>query len=113
MASRWGTFAIGLGLLLAPLAVGYATAGAILRDVSAGTLVCVAAVASLQWPRARVVHVLAALWLADSARRGSETRTAAVELSAAVLLLGLALLPRRRRLPPGELAAPELRPATR
>jgi hypothetical protein len=97
MAARWGTFAIGLGLLLAPLVLGYASAAAILRDVSVGTLVCVAALAALQWPRVRAVNVLGALWLLLAARRTSDARPAAVELGAAVLLVAASLLPRARR----------------
>jgi hypothetical protein len=100
MAARWGSFATGLGLLLAPLALGYASAGAILRDVSTGTLVCVAALAALQWPGARILLGLTALWLLHSGRRSGEPRAAAVELVAGALVLALALLPRRRRVPP-------------
>jgi hypothetical protein len=103
MAARWGTFAIGLGLLLAPLVAGYASAAAILQDVSVGTLVCVAALAALQWPRVRAVNLLAALYLAYSARRTADARAAGVDLAAAALLLGVSLLPRAR----GAVAGPE------
>ena len=97
MGSRWATFVIGLGLLLAPLAAGYASAAAILRDVSTATLVCVTALASMQWPRVRLLNVLTALWLFHSARRTADARAASVELAAGALLLAAALLPHRRR----------------
>ena len=103
--AAWGTFATGLGLLLAPLALGYSSAGAILRDVSAGMLVCVASLAALQWAGARIVLGVAALGLLHSGWRTGDIRTAAAELVAGVLVLALALLPRRRRVPP--LATPQ------
>jgi hypothetical protein len=109
MAARWGTFAIGLGLLLAPLALGYGSAAAIVRDVAAGTLVCVAALAALQWPRTRAVNALAALFLLRSARRALDHRTVAVELAAAALLVAVALLPRTRPRRASSLAPPPQR----
>jgi len=99
MGARWSPFAVGLGLLVAPLAAGYASAAAIVRDVAVATLVCVAALAALQWPRLRAVHALAALWLVLSARRTTDVRAAPVELAAAALLVVALLLPRRRRVP--------------
>ena len=96
MGVRWAMFAVGLGLLLAPLFAGYASAGAIVRDVSAGTLACVTALAAVQWPRVRALNVLAALWLVHAARRNADGRAASVELAAGALLLAAALLARRR-----------------
>jgi hypothetical protein len=97
MGARWGTFAIGLGLLLAPATVGYAAAAPILRDIAIGTLVCVTTLTALQWPRVRFVNTLAALWLLSLGRGASDGRTAAVEIAAGALLLAFALVPRRRR----------------
>jgi hypothetical protein len=96
MGVRWGTFVIGLGLLLAPLFLGYASAASILRDVSFGTLVCVTTLAALQWPRVRLVNALAAIWLFSLGRSAGDGRTSAVEITAGALLLALSLMPRRR-----------------
>jgi hypothetical protein len=66
-------------------------------------LVCVAALAALQWPRVRAVNVLGALWLVHAARRTADPRPVAVDLGAAVLLVAVSLLPRR----PSTLAGPQ------
>ncbi len=105
MGVRWSPFAVGLGLLVAPLAAGYASAAAIIRDVAVATLVCVTALAAVQWPRVRAVQVLAAAWLVLSAQRTLDARASTVELAAGALLLVAALLPRRRRVP--ALTAPQ------
>jgi hypothetical protein len=98
MPARWGSFAIGLGLMLAPLALGYERPGAVLHDVAMGLLVCVAALAALEWPRARFAMAAPAVWLV-AAGRGAEGAVAAAELTAGGLLLALALVPSGRRVP--------------
>lgn len=99
MTARWGSFAIGLGLVLAPLLLGYGSARAIVHDVAMGVLVCAATLAALEWPRARFALAAPALWLLATGR-GSPDRAAAVaELGAGVLLLALAFVPSARRVP--------------
>ncbi|WP_242346802.1 hypothetical protein [Anaeromyxobacter terrae] len=103
MYARWASFAVGLGLMLAPLVLGYGSVGPILHDVAMGLLVCIATLAAFEWPRARFALGAPALWLVLVARDGSDRVAAAAELSAAALLLVLALVPSARlvpRLPP-------------
>jgi hypothetical protein len=99
MPARWGSFAIGLGLMLAPLVLGYGSAGAILHDVAMGTLVCVATLAALEWPRARFALGAPALWLLATGRASADPVAAAAEMGAGGLLLVLALVPSGRRVP--------------
>lgn len=99
MPARWATFAVGLGLLLAPLVLGYGSAGAIVHDVAMGLLVSALALASLEWPRARFLMAGPALWLVHVGRGRDDARAAAAELAAGALLLALALVPSGRRLP--------------
>ena len=105
MPARWGSFAIGVALLLAPLALGYASAGAILHDVAAGLLVSIGALAALEWPRARFAMAAPALWLVQAGRGSRDVRAAAAELAAGALLLALALVPSGRRVPRGSSLA--------
>src|SRR6266542_2074141 len=58
MPARWGSFAIGLGLILAPLVLGYGSPGLVVHDVAMGLLVCVATLAAFEWPRARFALAL-------------------------------------------------------
>jgi hypothetical protein len=109
MYARWGSFAVGVALLLAPLVLGYGSAAAILHDVAMGSLVCVATLAALEWPRARFTLVVPGVWLAAFAPASAERAAVAVDLSAGTLLLALAAIPsarlaRRtlRRAPAGE-----------
>ena len=99
MSARWGSFAIGLALVLAPLVLGYRSAGAILHDVSIGLLVSVATLAALEWPRTRFAMALPALWLLRVGRGATDGRAAAAEITAGALLLALALVPSSRRVP--------------
>lgn len=99
MPARWGTFGIGLWLVLAPLLLGYRGAGAILHDVAVGLLVSVGALAALEWPRARFLMTAPALWLAQVGRGATDARAAAAELGAGALLLALSLVPSSRRVP--------------
>jgi hypothetical protein len=99
MPARWGSFAIGVALMLAPLVLGYDSAGAILQDVTTGLLVAVFALAAFEWPRARFATAAPALWLLQTGRRSEDARAAAAELGAGALLLALALVPSGRRVP--------------
>lgn len=99
MPARWGSFAIGLGLMLAPLLLGYDSPGAVVHDVAMGLLVCVATLAALEWPRARFAMAAPALWLVASGRSSGDAAAAGAELTAGGLLLALALVPSARRVP--------------
>lgn len=96
MYARWVSFAIGVGLMLAPLAVGYGAAAPILHDVAMGMLVCIATLAALEWPLARFVLGAPALWLLLAARGADERAVSIVEAVAGALLLVLALVPSPR-----------------
>lgn len=96
MFARWASFAVGLGLMLAPLVVGYAAAASILHDVAMGVLVCVATLAALERPPARFVLGAPALWLLVAARGAEERAVGVVELAAGALLLVLAVVPSAR-----------------
>lgn len=112
MPARWGSFAIGLGLMLAPLVLGYASPGAILHDVAAGLLVCVATLAALEWPRVRFALAAPSVWLLAAGRGATDPSARIAELTAGSLLLALALVPSPRRAagqvppldPPGDRA---------
>jgi hypothetical protein len=107
MPARWGSFGIGLALLLAPLFLGYRSAGAILQDVAMGLLVSVGTLAAFEWPRARFALALPALWLLRAGRGTEDRSAAAAELVAGTLLLALSLVPSGRRIPrPARLARP-------
>lgn len=99
MPARWASFAVGLGLLLAPLVLGYRSAGAVLHDVAVGLLVAIGAVAALEWPRARFLLAAPAAWLVHVGSGTRDPRAAAAELAAGALLLVLALVPSGRRAP--------------
>lgn len=99
MPARWGSFAIGLGLMLAPLLLGYGSAGAVVHDVAVGLLVCVATLAALEWPRARFAMAAPALWLLAAGRSAADGAAAAAEVTAGGVLLALALVPSARRVP--------------
>jgi hypothetical protein len=100
MRARWASFAVGLWLVLAPLALGHRTAAAVLHDVAVGLAVCLAALAALDWPPARFASLLPAAWLALGAPalglEGGAVR--ANHLAAAAALALLALVPSGRLL---------------
>jgi hypothetical protein len=96
MYARWGTFAVGLGLVFAPLVLGYRSVAPILHDVTMGSLVCIATLAALERPRARFALLAPALWLIGVAPSGSERAAALAELAAGALLLVLAAIPSAR-----------------
>ena len=96
MYARWGSFAIGVGLMLAPVVLGYGSVARILHDVAMGVLVCIATLAALEWPPARFVLAAPAIWLL-LAGRGSPDRAAGLaELASGVALLALAAVPSAR-----------------
>lgn len=96
MYARWGSFGVGLGLLLAPLVLGYASAATILHDVAMGTLVCIATLAALERPLARFVLAAPALWLVASGPVSSDAAAGVADLVAGALLLALAAVPGAR-----------------
>jgi len=115
MPARWGSFAIGMGLIVAPLLLGYRSPGLVLHDVAMGLLVCVAALAAFEWPRARFAMAIPALWLVAAGRGSGDAAAATAELGAGGLLLALALVPSARRAPrpAPPLAAPPPRAGAR
>jgi len=93
MVARWCSFGVGLSLVLAPLVLGYGSVAAILHDVAVGVLVCVATLAALEWPRARLALALPAVWLLFAGRTSIEATAAMVDVAAGALLLVLAAFP--------------------
>jgi hypothetical protein len=96
MVARWCSFGVGVGLLLAPLVVGYGSVAPILHDVAVGILVCVATLAALEWPRARVALAGPAVWLLFAGRTSPDAAAALVNVAAGALLLVLAAFPSAR-----------------
>jgi len=93
MYARWASFAVGLGLMLAPVVLGYGSVARILHDVAMGVLVCIATLAALERPVARFVLAAPAAWLLLAGRGAPDASAAVAELSAGVLLLVLAAIP--------------------
>jgi hypothetical protein len=106
MYARWGSFAVGLGLVLAPLVLGYGSVGPILLHVALGLLVCIATLAAFEWPAVRFALALPALWLVWSARTNGDRSAAVVELASGVLIALLSLFPSARLVPPVERETP-------
>ncbi len=96
MYARWVSFAIGIGLMLAPLVLGYGSVARILHDIAMGVLVCIATLAALEWPLARLVLAAPAVWLLLAGLGSPETAAALAELASGVLLLVLAAIPSAR-----------------
>ncbi len=96
MVARWASFAVGVALLLAPLVLGYGSVAPILHDVAMGSLVCIATLAALEWPRARFVLAGPGLWLIAVAPASSERAAAGADLVAGALLLVLSAIPSAR-----------------
>jgi hypothetical protein len=96
MLARWTSFAVGLGLLLAPLLLGYGAAAPILHDVAMGVLVCVATLAAIERPLARLVLAAPAVWLLVAGRGSADATVAVVDVAAGAILLVLAAVPGAR-----------------
>ncbi len=96
MYGRWATFAIGMGLVFAPLAVGYQEIGPILHDVAIGLVVCILALAALETPALRFLNALPAAWLIWTGRLSADPGAGLAEIIGGALLVGAALLPRAR-----------------
>jgi hypothetical protein len=97
MYARWASFGVGLWLMLAPLVLGYGAVAPVLQGVAIGTLVCVATLAALDWPRARFGVAGLALFIALDARTTSDPGAAAASLVSGVVLFALSLVPSARR----------------
>lgn len=97
-----------MGLVLAPLVLGYDQVGAVLHDIALGMLICIATLAALEWPAARFSLAAPALWLVWTGRTSSDHGAALVEVIAGSALAVLALFPSGRLLP---RAPPVRRPA--
>jgi hypothetical protein len=95
MRARWGSFALGLWLILAPLVLGYPTVTAVLHEIALGLLVCVATLAALEWPIARFAVTLPAIWLivAGHFLDPGSARVTANEVVSGTLAFILALIP--------------------
>lgn len=96
MYGRWGTFAVGMGLVLAPLAFGYSDIGAILHDVAIGLVICILTLAALETPALRFLNALPAAWLVWTGRLSGDPTAGRTELVCGVLLVVAALVPRAR-----------------
>jgi hypothetical protein len=96
MYGRWGTFAIGMGLVLAPLVVGYREIGPVLHDVAIGLLVCVVTLAALETPALRFLNALPAAWLVWTGRQSTDSVAGLAEIIGGALLIVAALVPRAR-----------------
>ena len=94
MRARWASFAVGLWLVLAPVALGYGEVGTVLHDVTFGLLVSVGALASLEWPAVRFALAAPAGWLVVSrSTLALEPAVAANHLACGLALLALTLVP--------------------
>ena len=96
MYARWSTFAIGIGLLLAPLVIGYQEIGPVLHDVALGLLVCILTLAALEMPAMRFLISLPAAWLVWTGRLSPDPGAGRAEITAGALLVVAALVPRAR-----------------
>lgn len=96
MYGRWGTFAVGLGLVLAPLAIGYQQIFPTLHDVAIGLLICILALAALEVPALRFLNALPAVWLVWAGRTAEDPSARLIEVIGGALLVAAALLPRAR-----------------
>ena len=95
MRARWVTFLVGLWLILAPLVLGYGQVTAVLHEVALGLLVCVGALAAMEWPVARFAVAAPALWLvtAAGAIEWASRAVSANELASGLIVLALVLVP--------------------
>jgi hypothetical protein len=107
MYARWGSFAIGLALILAPLVLGYRVLGPVLQDVAVGLLVCVATLVALERPVLRFALIAPAAWLILASRSAGDPLATVAEATAGAALLLLAPFPGGRRVAAPELPASE------
>ena len=96
MYARWSTFAIGIGLVLAPLVIGYQEIGPVLHDVALGLLACILTLAALETPAMRFLISLPAVWLVWTGRLSSDPGAGLAEIAAGALLVVATLVPRAR-----------------
>jgi hypothetical protein len=98
MRARWASFAVGFWLIVAPLVLGHRQVAAVLHDVALGLLVCVGALAAMEWPHARFAVAAPGAWLlvAGRALGWGSTLAAANELAAGAAVILLALVPQGR-----------------
>ena len=105
MYARWASFGVGMWLLLAPLVLGYGSVAAVLQGVAVGTLVCIATLVALEWPRARFGLMGLAIWIVLDARTAHDPDARAASLAAGLVLFALSLVPSARRAPEGAARA--------
>jgi hypothetical protein len=98
-STRWGTFGVGMGLVLAPLVLGYAEVGETLHAVALGLLACVLALAALETPALRFLNLAPSAWLAWNGQQSTDPRARLAAVVAGALLLAFALAPRARLAP--------------
>lgn len=98
MYVRWATFAIGFGLVMAPMVIGYEQVGPTLHDVAIGCVICILALAALENPALRFLQTLPAAWLMWTGAF-AEPPTQLTEIAAGALLVAAALVPRARLAP--------------
>jgi hypothetical protein len=99
MYARWATLAVGIGLMAAPLVLGYPSAGDVLHHVALGLLICIATLPALELPAARFALLAPAAWLLWSGRGADHAAVGAVELAAGALIAALSLVPSARLAP--------------
>jgi hypothetical protein len=110
MVARWSSFAAGLWLMFAPLALGHGTAAAVLHDVALGLLVCVTTLAALEWPAARYALLGPAAWLVTAPRAMSWNQpiVEANQLALGIAVAVLAVVPSGRLLRRRDQAASKM-----
>lgn len=96
MFARWGTFAVGMGLILAPLVLGYREVGPTVHDVAIGLVVCILALAALENPALRFLSALPAVWLVWTGRLSTDPGAGLTEVIGGALLVVATLVPRAR-----------------
>jgi len=94
MYARWASFAIGLGLIFAPLVLGYQEVGPTLHDVALGLLVCILSIAALETPALRFLCAFPAGWLVISGRLSVDPAVSFTELGGGLVLIVAALVPK-------------------
>ncbi len=91
-------FGIGFWLIVAPLVLGHGAVAAVLHDVALGLLVCVGALAAMEWPHARFALAAPGAWLlvAGRALGWGPGLASTSEMAAGAAVLLLALVPQGR-----------------